>query len=325
MCSSGMNFNFGTGYAPQYFPVLRHQMTSQQLIIPHQQIPQQQQQQQQKKSRFTKEQSEILVVLWVENFNELQSSRCNQIWPNIAKEVSKYGHAKTVQQCKVKIRNFKDSYNKCIDHMKNATGGAAVKKCDFFDQLDRVLSDRDVTNLPEFFEVGCVNNESYSSKSPPHQCASGSCQTSELIDDSIYSDDPDDSTDSRSENSNQSIAVVGGKRKHIQDEKLALDDQEAHNSSFEYYEQLKNDVRKSRQNPKKAKPSNAKPKTFQEQLLEMQREQISIFERSERNFQQFQLKMFDKQLEAEAKEKEKDRDFFLKFGQIITGNKDNNK
>ncbi len=56
----------------------------------------------------------------------------------------------------------------------------------------------------------------------------------------------------------------------------------------------------------------------------MQKEQIKVFEQSERNFQQFQMSMFEKQLEAEAKEKDKERDFFLKFGQIITGNKDNN-
>ena len=87
----------------------------------------------------------------------------------------------------------------------------------------------------------------------------------------------------------------------------------------EYYDDLKNEVTAKKswaQDPKKP----TKPKTFQELLLAMQKEQIDrhfrkkwtdIFERSERRFQESQKEMLEKQLEAEAKEKDKDREFFL--------------
>ena len=72
------------------------------------------------------------------------------------------------------------------------------------------------------------------------------------------------------------------------------------------------------------KKQNDKPKNFQEQLLALQTEQMNIFEGSERHFREFQQRMFEQQIEAEAKEKEKDREFFLKFGAILTG-QDNKK
>ena len=75
----------------------------------------------------------------------------------------------------------------------------------------------------------------------------------------------------------------------------------------------------SKKKEKGSKPPKEKPKSFQEQLIDMQKQQIEVFERSETNFQTFQLSMFQKQLDAEAKEKEKDRDFFLKFGKMLTG------
>ena len=60
----------------------------------------------------------------------------------------------------------------------------------------------------------------------------------------------------------------------------------------EYYEDLKNEVRAKNskaQEPKKP----TKPKTFQQQLLAMQKEQIDFSERSERRFQDFLKEILD--------------------------------
>ena len=60
----------------------------------------------------------------------------------------------------------------------------------------------------------------------------------------------------------------------------------------EYYEDLKNEVRAKKskaQEPKKP----TKPKTFQQQLLAMQKEQIDFSERSERRFQDFLKEILD--------------------------------
>ena len=51
-----------------------------------------------------------LVLLWKENLSIIESSRCNESWHFIQKEVSKFGHEKTKLQCKNKICNHKDLY-----------------------------------------------------------------------------------------------------------------------------------------------------------------------------------------------------------------------
>ena len=65
-----------------------------------------------KRERLTARQAEVLVSLWVENFNVLESFRCNQVWPKLVKKVCFLCPAKTAKQCKVKIRNLKDAYKK---------------------------------------------------------------------------------------------------------------------------------------------------------------------------------------------------------------------
>ena len=68
-----------------------------------------------KRERLTTRQAEVLVSLWVENFDVLESSRCNQVWPKLVNKVCSLGPAKTAKQCKVKIRNLKDAYKKYRD------------------------------------------------------------------------------------------------------------------------------------------------------------------------------------------------------------------
>ena len=334
-----MNYNnyCGPGYKPAYYPVPSHlnemppmapqhmvspPMAPQQMVSPpmppmqpfplqqmgppmfqQQVVPNQAPQPQPpepKKNRFTKQQKQILITQWCENFNEIQSARCNQVWPDIVKKVSKHGQPKSLNQCKQKIWSFKDKYHKCKKQMGQSTGGAAVKKCEYFDEIDKVLSDRDVENLPEFYEVGAGNgneiepSENFDVTTPP-------------------TGEKNHALDTDTEPCSASSAI---KRKLVE-ENEAQDDLD---SSLEYVKHLETDVRK--RSAKKV-PRKEKPKTFQEQLIEMQQEQIKVFERSEENFQKFQLSMYEKQLEAEAKDKEKEREFFLKFGQMFAGNKDN--
>ena len=95
--------------------------------------------------------------MYVDKFDELESSGCNQIWPSIVEAVSSHGPEKTLKQCKVKIRNMKDAYKKCKD--ENKKSGNKSSKCPFYDEFDKLLSDRDVVNLPEFMEVGSAKSQ----------------------------------------------------------------------------------------------------------------------------------------------------------------------
>ena len=88
----------------------------------------------------------------------LESSRCNEGWHFIQKEVSKLGHEKNKLQCKNKIRNVKDLYKNA--KLNNSKIGAAPQTSPFCDVFDEVLSSRDVANIPEKKEVGFARQTS---------------------------------------------------------------------------------------------------------------------------------------------------------------------
>ena len=50
---------------------------------------------------------------------------------------------------------------------------------------------------------------------------------------------------------------------------------------------------------------------FHNELLEIQKQQLKLLEELEKRFQAFQSEMLEKQLQGEAVEKQKDRDFFF--------------
>ena len=215
-------------------------------------------------------QTEVLLAQWVKHFDNIESSRCNQYWPKIVQEVNSYGPEKTLKQCKVKIRNLKDSYKKFKDENKSSENN--FNTCQFYDEFDRVLSTRNVVNLPEFREVGAIKPLAF-----------------------------DD--EKKSEEDKTEPLDAGSSKKRKTTEPKNLDD------SFEYYEELKRDFADA----KKKKTDEKKGKQrFQQELIQLQKQQIKSFEEPERRFQEFQKSLLDKQLEVEAKEKDKDRAFFLR-------------
>ena len=105
-----------------------------------------------KRERWTARQTEVLVSSWVENFEVLESSRSNQVWPKLINKVYSLGIVKTLKQCKVKIRNLKDSYKKCKE--ENKQSGNERHFSAFYEEFDRVLSARNVVKLAQVSEVG---------------------------------------------------------------------------------------------------------------------------------------------------------------------------
>ena len=100
-----------------------------------------------------------LVKLWNENINLIESSRCNEVWFTIRKELSKYGGQKTKKQCTDKLRNLKDLYKKAKEN--NRTSGASPETSLFFEDFDEILGSRDVSNMPELKEVGAAEKSSF--------------------------------------------------------------------------------------------------------------------------------------------------------------------
>ena len=87
-----------------------------------------------KRERWTARQAEVLVSLWDENFEALESSRCSQVWPKLVNRVCSLGPAKTLKQYKVKIQNLKDAYKKFKD--ENKQSGNERRSYPFYEEFD---------------------------------------------------------------------------------------------------------------------------------------------------------------------------------------------
>ena len=183
----------------------------------------------------------------MKHFDNIESSRCNQYWPKIVQEVNSHGTEKTLKQCKVKIRNLKDSYKKCKD--ENKSSGNNFNTCQFYDKFDRVLSTRNVVNLPEFREVGAVKPLAFNDEK-------------------------------KSEENKTEPLDAGSSKERKTTEAENLDD------SFEYYEELKRDfadAKKKKTDDKKGKEliqlQKQQLKSFEESERRFQEFQKSILDK----------------------------------------------
>ena len=104
------------------------------------------------RDRWSSDQTKTLVNLWCQKQDLLNSTRCNVAWANIKEEVDKFGNPKSVMQCKSKIKSLKDQYKKSKEGNKKT--GEEPKTSPFYEQFDRILSERNIFTMPEFKEVG---------------------------------------------------------------------------------------------------------------------------------------------------------------------------
>ena len=63
-------------------------------------------------NRWIKPQIDMLVSLWQENIGVLESTCSHEMWFKIKAAVDNLGPAKTIKQCKDKMRNLKDAYKR---------------------------------------------------------------------------------------------------------------------------------------------------------------------------------------------------------------------
>ena len=115
----------------------------------------------------------MLVVLWKENIDDIESARQHAVWFKIKVAIDKLGPSKTVKQLKSKIKNLKGAYKQARDN--NKMSGRSPIYSPFYDDFDEILSRRDVVNLPFTAEVGSANSNSSlmldneSTKDPPEE------------------------------------------------------------------------------------------------------------------------------------------------------------
>ena len=89
----------------------------------------------------------MLVSLWQENIRNIESTCSHEIWVKIKAIVDNLGPAKTIKQCKDKMKNLKDAYKRAKESNKKTC--AALSFLPYFSRIDEILGCRDVMNSPQ--------------------------------------------------------------------------------------------------------------------------------------------------------------------------------
>ena len=181
---------------------------------------------------------------------------------------------------------MKDAYKKCKD--ENKQSGNERRSFAFYEEFDRVLSVGNIAKLPLVCDVGVA--EELAQSHPEYH-----------VDDDTTYDFQEIEFEENKENR---------KRK-------TLDLNESLESEA-FVDELEEAVKS-----KKIKTKKDAKKTFHDELLEIQKQQLKLFEELEKRFQTFQSEMLEKQLQSEAVEKQKNREVFLQFRKM-SGQDNNN-
>ena len=290
-------------YAPQFIPRPLDQQQQQQAQQPLASSGVEKSTKQKKREHWSAEQTDALMSQWIENFDIVESKDANKAWSFILKVVNEHGPQRNITQVKKKFAKMKDTYKKCKDANKNKTG-EGLNTCPYYEEFDKLLCQRESVNLPEFAEIGAAEIV----VTAPDEANSVATVEKHLDDIESESFDRDIDEVAIEGQPDDDTPVKSGKRK-VAEENL--------NTSFQYYEELKGEVKRKKEQQTKEKEK--KKTSFHEELIEIQKQQMEMFKQSEKQFQEFQKSFLEKQLEADAKEKENHRKFFLEFAKILSG------
>ncbi|KAK3742607.1 hypothetical protein QZH41_006385 [Actinostola sp. cb2023] len=128
--------------------------------------------------KWTQEEQKLLVNLWAEDFDRIESKDSRKVWDEIADKINKNCKAKrskrSTDKFQKKMKYLLDRYKKAKDWNSKQTGGNR-KKSIFYDEIDEVLGCREIVALKHVEEAG---------SSASNTCTAESSSTS-------YSDEED--------------------------------------------------------------------------------------------------------------------------------------
>lgn len=151
-----------------------------------------------KYDKWTEEQQKLLVKLWADKQDVINSSQSRNAWREIVSEINeRCNTSKTIEKCIRKIKHLIDLYKDRKDWNRKQTGGT-LRKSPFYDEIDEILGCRDVVTLDHVKETVTVESET-SSSSPANSPANSSDKSSNS--DSIASEETEKKkTDKKSRN-----------------------------------------------------------------------------------------------------------------------------
>ena len=108
--------------------------------------------------KWSDEEQRLLVVLWTENFDRVESKESGVAWSEIAEKLNARFTGKsplrTSESAKKKMKYLIDRYKKDKDWNKSQSGSNA-KYPPLYKEIDEVLCNRDIVTLQHVAEAGC--------------------------------------------------------------------------------------------------------------------------------------------------------------------------
>ena len=114
----------------------------------------------------------LLVQLWAENHELLESRESRTAWRKICEEVNaRMEISKTVEKCIKKIKYLIDRYKEAKEWSRKQSGGSK-KQSLFYDEIDAVLGCRDIATLGHVSEAGTTSTHASSSSATSSSASS---------------------------------------------------------------------------------------------------------------------------------------------------------
>ena len=111
-------------------------------------------------ARWSNDEEKMLLRLWAENFDRLESREARKAWDDIAKKMNdQFGTKKTTDKYQKKMKYLVDRYKQAKDWNSKQSGGNRRKSA-HYDEIDEVLGCRDIVTLQNVQEAGSVSQES---------------------------------------------------------------------------------------------------------------------------------------------------------------------
>lgn len=104
--------------------------------------------------KWTDPEQKLLVNLWAENLERLESKDARKVWDEIAAKINKaFKSDRLVVKYKNKIKYLLDRYKKAKDWNMKQSGGH-LRKSIFYDEFDEVLGCREIVALKHVEQAG---------------------------------------------------------------------------------------------------------------------------------------------------------------------------
>lgn len=106
------------------------------------------------RERWSPDDEKVLVQLWADNNERLESKDSRKVWDDIVKALNeKRKIKKTVDQCQRKIKHLKNLYKERKDWNRRQSGGH-IRKSPHYDEIDKVLGCKDIVTCTNVQQMG---------------------------------------------------------------------------------------------------------------------------------------------------------------------------